>query len=67
VPVRIFGSKRGKTIEDWKNLHNEVLHNFSTSTNFVWLIKSWRIRWAGHLACMGEKCIQKTLTKKPNE
>jgi hypothetical protein len=62
VLERILESKRDEIIEDFKNVHNEELHKIYTSTNIVRLIKSWRIRWAGHLACTEEKCVQKTLS-----
>jgi hypothetical protein len=50
---RIFGSKRDED-GSWKKLHNDELHNLYYSTNIVRVIKSRRMRWAGHVACMGE-------------
>jgi hypothetical protein len=38
-----------------EKLHNEELHNLYSSPNTIRMIKSRRMRWAGHLACMGEK------------
>ena len=38
-----------------EQLHNEELHDLNCSPNTVWLIKSRRMRWAGHVACMGER------------
>jgi hypothetical protein len=35
-------------------LHNDELHNLYSSSNIVRVIKSRRIRWAGHVACMGK-------------
>jgi hypothetical protein len=37
-----------------EKLHNDELHNLYSSSNIVRVIKSRRIRWAGHVACMGE-------------
>jgi hypothetical protein len=36
-------------------LHNEELHNLYSSPSIIRMIKSWRMRWAGHVAQMGEK------------
>jgi hypothetical protein len=36
-------------------LHNEELHDFYSSPNIIWVTKSKRMRWVGHVACMGEK------------
>jgi hypothetical protein len=51
---RIFGPRRDEVTGDWKKLHNEELHNFYSSPNIIRMIKSRRIRWAGHVARMGE-------------
>jgi hypothetical protein len=40
---------------DWRKLHNEELHNLYSSPNIVTMIKSRRMRWAWHVARMGEK------------
>jgi hypothetical protein len=48
---RIFGLKRDEMMGDWRKLHNEELHNLYSSPNR--LIKSRRMRWAGHVARMG--------------
>jgi hypothetical protein len=50
---RIFRLKRGEII-GWIKLHNE-LHNLYSSPNIIRTIKSSRMRWAGHVAHMGEK------------
>jgi hypothetical protein len=43
----------------WRRLHNEKLRNLYVSPNIIMVIKSWRMKWAGHVACMrSEKCIQ---------
>jgi hypothetical protein len=40
---------------DWRKLHNEELHNMYSSPNIIRVIKSTRMRWAGHVARMVEK------------
>ena len=52
---RIFGPRRGEVIEKWRRLHNEELNDLYSSPNIVWVIKSRRMRWAGHVARMGEE------------
>jgi hypothetical protein len=52
---RIFGPKRDGVTGGWRKLHNEELHNFYSSPNTIRIIKSRRMRWAGHVARMGEK------------
>jgi hypothetical protein len=49
---RIFGPKRDEVTGDWRKLHNEELHNLYTSPNITRMIKSRRMRWAGHVARM---------------
>jgi hypothetical protein len=53
---RLFGSKR-EVAGGWRKLHNEKLHSLysSPSTSIKRMIKSRRMRWAGHVARMGEK------------
>jgi hypothetical protein len=51
---RILELKRDEIIGDWRKLHNHELHNFYSSLNIVRMIKL-RMRWAGHVAYMGEK------------
>jgi hypothetical protein len=50
---RIFGPKREED-GSWRKLHNDGLHNLYSSPNTVRVIKSRRMRWAGHVARMGE-------------
>jgi hypothetical protein len=52
---RIFGSKRDEVTGDWRKLHNEELHNLSSSPNIIRMIKSRRMRWAGNVARMGRR------------
>jgi hypothetical protein len=52
---RIFGPKRDEVTGEWRKLHNEELHNLYSSPDIIRQIKSRRMRWAGHVARMGEK------------
>ena len=52
---RIFGPRRDKVTGEWRRLHNEELNDLYSSPNIVRVIKSRRMRWAGHVACMGEE------------
>ena len=56
---RIFGSRRDEVTREWRRLYNEELNDLYCSTNIVRVIKSRRMRWAGHVARMGEEtgCI----------
>jgi len=49
-----FGSKRDEVTGEWRKLHNEELNYLYCSPNIVRMIKSRRMRWAGHVARMGE-------------
>jgi hypothetical protein len=63
---RIFGPKRDKISEEWRKLHNEELHNLCSSSNIIRQMKSRRIRWAGHVARMGEeRKLYSVLVGKP--
>jgi hypothetical protein len=52
---RIFGPKRNEVTEEWRKLYNEELNDLYCSPNIVWVIKSRTMRWAGHVAGMGER------------
>jgi hypothetical protein len=52
---RIFGPKRDEVTGEWRKLHNEELHNLYSTPDIIRQVKSRRIRWAGHVARMGEK------------
>jgi hypothetical protein len=52
---RIFGPKRDGVTSGWRKLHNEELDNLYTSQSIIRIIKSRRMRWAGHVARIGEK------------
>jgi hypothetical protein len=47
---RIFGLKRDEVIGGWRKLHNENPHNLYSSPSIIRMIKSRRMRWAGHVA-----------------
>jgi hypothetical protein len=52
---RIFGPRRDEMTGEWRKLHNEELHNLYSSPSIIRTIKLRRMRWAGHVARMGEK------------
>jgi hypothetical protein len=52
---RIFGPKRNEVTGELKKLHNEELHILYSSPNIIRQIKSRRMRWVRHVACMGER------------
>jgi len=63
---RIFGPKRDEVTGEWRKLHNDELNDLYCSPNIVRVIKSRRMRWAGHVAWMGEKsCVYGVLVGKP--
>jgi hypothetical protein len=51
---RIFGLKMNEVTRRWRKLHNEELHYLYFSITIVRVIKSRTMRWAGHVARMGE-------------
>ena len=51
----IFGPRRDEVTGEWRKLHNEELNDLYSSPNIVRVIKSRRMRWAGHVASMGER------------
>jgi len=63
---RIFGPRRDKVLGEWRRLHNEELNDLYSSPNIVRVIKSRRMRWAGHVALMGEeRAVYRVLLGKP--
>jgi hypothetical protein len=52
---RIFGPKMDEVTGEWRKLHNEDVHNLYSLPSIIRIIKSRRMRWAGHVARMGEK------------
>jgi hypothetical protein len=62
---KIFGPKREED-ESWRKLHNDELHNLYSSPNILRVIKSTRMRWAGHVAHMGEgRGVYRVLVGRP--
>ena len=65
---RIFGPRRDEVTGEWRRLHNEELNDLYSSPNIVRVIKSRRMRWAGHVARMGEEReAYRVLVGKPEE
>jgi hypothetical protein len=63
---RIFGPRRDEVTGGWRKLHNEELRNLYSSPNIIGMIKSRRVRWAGHVARMGEtRNAYRILVAKP--
>jgi hypothetical protein len=52
---RIFGPKRDEITREWRKLHNEELNDLYSSTNIIRVIKSRRMKWAGHVEGMRER------------
>ena len=62
----IFGPRRGEVTREWRKVHNEELNDLYCSPITVRVIKSRRMRWAGHVARMGErKGVYRILVGKP--
>jgi hypothetical protein len=52
---RIFGPKRDEVTGGWRKLHNEEFHNMNSESSIIIMIKSRKMRWAGHVARMGRR------------
>ena len=66
VSRRIFGPRRDEVTGEWRKLHNEELNDLYSSPSIVRVIKWRRMRWAGHVACMGEeRGVYRVLVGKP--
>ena len=64
--LRIFGPKRDEIKREWKKLHNEKLNDLYSSPNIFRVIKGRNIRWAGHVARIGERRgVYRVLVGKP--
>jgi hypothetical protein len=53
--LRIFGLRRDGVAGGWRKVHNEELHDLYSSPSIIRIINTRRMRWAGHVARMGEK------------
>jgi hypothetical protein len=51
----MFGPKRDEVAREWRKLHNGELHNLNSSPDFIRQVKSRTMRWAGHVARIGER------------
>ena len=64
--LRIFGPRRDEVTREWRRLHNEEVNDLYCSPNIVRVIKSRRMRWAEHVAHMGEeRGVYRVLVGKP--
>jgi hypothetical protein len=65
---RMFGPKRDEVTGEWRRLHYEELNDLYSSPNIIRVIKSRRMRWAGHVAHMGEgRGAYRVLVGRPEE
>jgi transcription termination factor 2 len=63
---RVFGPKRDEVTGEWRKLHNEELSDLYSLPNIVRVVKSRRMRWAGHVARMEEgRGVYRVLVGKP--
>jgi hypothetical protein len=63
--LEVYGPNRERD-ESWRKLHNDALHSLYFSLNIVRMMKSRRMRWAGHVARMGEgRGFYRVLVGKP--
>ena len=63
---RVFGPKRDEVTGDWRKLHNEKVSDLYSLPNIVRVVKSRRMRWAGHVAPVGERRgVHRILVGKP--
>jgi hypothetical protein len=63
---RIFGPKRDEVTGEWRRLHNKEVYALYSSPNIIRVMKSRRLRWAGHVACMGvRRGAYRALVRKP--
>jgi hypothetical protein len=63
---RVFGPKRDAVTGEWRKLHNEELNDLYSLPNILRVVKSRRMRWAGHVARMGKRRgVHRVLVGKP--
>jgi hypothetical protein len=63
---RVFGPKRDEVTGEWRKLLNEELNDLYSLPNIVRVVKSRRMRWAGHVARMGEdSSVYRVLVGEP--
>ena len=63
---RVFGPKRDEVTGEWRKLHNGELNDLYSLPNIVRVVKSRRMRWAGHVARMGlDRGVHRVLVGKP--
>jgi hypothetical protein len=64
--IVLFGPKKEEVTGQWRKLHSGELHNLYSSSDIIRQIKSRRMRWAGHVARMGEgRNVYRVLVGKP--
>jgi hypothetical protein len=63
---KVFGPRRDEVTGEWRKLHNEELNSLYALPNIVRVVKSRRMRWAGHVARMGEgRAVHRVLVGRP--
>jgi hypothetical protein len=63
---RLLGPKRDEVTGEWRKLHSRELHNLYSLPDIIMQIKSWRMRWAGHVVHIGKvRKVYKVLVGKP--
>jgi hypothetical protein len=66
--MRVFGSKRDEATGEWRKLHNEELNDLYSLPNIMRVVKSRRMRLAGHVARVGQgRGVHRVLVEKPEE
>jgi len=66
VLMKVFGPKRDEVTGEWRKLHNEELNYLYSLPNIVQVVKSRRMRWAEHVARMGEdRGVHRVLVGEP--
>jgi hypothetical protein len=63
--MKIYGPKREEVRAGFRYLHTEELHDFNSTPSISRVVKSRKISWVGHVACMGKKDVCSVLVAKP--